>query len=54
MADPQPVVELPSSRAPVHQVIRKGDDIDLARLPFHVQHEYDGGTYISSRLPEAR
>src|SRR5262249_48450617 len=34
----------------VHQVIRKGADIDLTRLPFHVQHEYDGGTYISSGI----
>src|SRR5262245_16829282 len=50
MADPQPVIEVPSSRAPVHQVIRKGADIDLTRLPFHVQHEYDGGTYISSGI----
>ena len=50
MADPQPVVEVPSQRAPVHQVIRRGDDIDLTRLPFHVQHEYDGGTYISSGI----
>jgi UbiD family decarboxylase len=50
MADPQPVIEVPSNRAPVHQVIRRGDDIDLTRLPFHVQHEYDGGTYISSGI----
>ena len=50
MANPQPVVEVPSQLAPVHQVIRQGDDIDLTRLPFHVQHEYDGGTYISSGI----
>jgi UbiD family decarboxylase len=50
MANPQPVVEVPSQLAPVHQIIRQGDDIDLTRLPFHVQHEYDGGTYISSGI----
>ena len=50
MANPQPVVEVPSQLAPVHQIIRRGDEIDLTRLPFHVQHEYDGGTYISSGI----
>jgi UbiD family decarboxylase len=28
----------------------KGDDIDLNKLPFHVQHECDGGAYISSGI----
>ena len=50
MADPQPVIEVASAQAPVHQVVRRGADIDLARLPFHVQHEYDGGTYMSSGI----
>ncbi len=50
MANPQPVIEVPSAQAPVHQVVRRGDDIDLTRLPFHVQHEYDGGAYISSGI----
>jgi len=27
-----------------------GTDADLSRLPFHVQHEFDGGTYISSAI----
>ena len=30
MNDPQPVVEVPSADAPVHQVVLKGDEIDLA------------------------
>ena len=47
---PQPVVEIPSSEAPVHQVVKTGDQIDLTKLPFHPQHEYDGGTYISSAI----
>jgi 2,5-furandicarboxylate decarboxylase 1 len=50
MANPQPMLEVPSAQAPVHQVIRRGKDIDLTRLPFHVQHEQDGGTYISSGI----
>lgn len=44
MNQPHPVVEIPSADAPVHQVIIRGDDVDLTKLPFHPQHEYDGGT----------
>ena len=50
MSQPQPVIEIPSSEAPVHQVVIRGDEVDLTRLPFHPQHEYDGGTYISSGI----
>jgi UbiD family decarboxylase len=50
MANPQPIVEVRSSEAPVHEVVLTGDDADLTRLPFHVQHEFDGGTYISSAI----
>jgi 2,5-furandicarboxylate decarboxylase 1 len=50
MNDPQPVVEVPSADAPVHQVIVKGDAIDLTKLPFHLQHELDGAPYISSGI----
>ena len=46
----QPIVEVPSSDAPVHHEIVTGDAIDLARMPFHLQHELDGGPYISSAL----
>lgn len=50
MAAPQQIVEVPSRDAPVHQVIKTGADIDLAALPFHLQHEFDGATYISSAI----
>ena len=50
MASPQPVVEISSAEAPVHQVIRTGEEIDLTRLPFFLQHELDGGCYISSGI----
>ncbi len=50
MNDPQPVVEVPSSEAPVHEVVLRGDDIDLVKLPFHLQHELDGAPYISSGI----
>ena len=50
MAQPQPTVEVPSRDAPVHEVVLAGADADLTLLPFHVQHEFDGGTYISSAI----
>lgn len=50
LAAPQPVVEVPSRSAPVHQVIKTGDKVDLAQLPFHLQHQLDGGLYISSAI----
>lgn len=50
MADPQPVVEVSSGEAPVHADIVTGDDIDLTALPFHLQHEFDGGAYITSGI----
>ena len=31
-------------------MVLTGDQIDLTRLPFHLQHEHDGGCYISSGL----
>lgn len=49
-ANPQKVVEVPSDEAPVQAVRFTGDDIDLSRLPFHPQHEFDGSCYISSAI----
>src|SRR5215475_2042327 len=50
MNDPQPVVEVSSAQAPVHQMVLEGEAIDLAKLPFHLQHELDGAPYISSGI----
>jgi len=50
MANPQEHFEVPSSDAPVHQVVLTGDDIDLTKLPFYLQHDLDGGPYISSAM----
>ena len=49
-ASPQKTFEVSSGDAPVHEVVATGDDIDLTKLPFHVQHEYDGAPYISSGI----
>jgi 2,5-furandicarboxylate decarboxylase 1 len=50
MGNPQKTFEVPSNEAPVHEVVLTGKDIDLTKLPFHVQHEYDGAPYISSGI----
>jgi 2,5-furandicarboxylate decarboxylase 1 len=50
MANPQTHFEVSSSDAPVHQVVLTGDDIDLTKLPFYLQHDLDGGPYISSAM----
>jgi UbiD family decarboxylase len=50
LADPQPVVEVPSAEAPVHAVKLTGKDVDLTRLPFHPQHAYDGSCYLSAAI----
>ena len=50
MQSPQKAFEVPQGEAPVQQVVLTGDAIDLMRLPFHVQHQYDGAPYISSAI----
>src|SRR5215475_10900212 len=50
MQNPQKAFEIPPGDAPVQQVVLTGAAIDLTRLPFHVQHQYDGAPYISSAI----
>ena len=50
LANPQPVVEVPSDEAAVHEVHITGKDVDLTKLPFHPQHAYDGSCYLSSAI----
>jgi 2,5-furandicarboxylate decarboxylase 1 len=50
MAKPQTMVEIPPGEAPVQEVVKTGDDIDLTSLPFHLQHQLDGAPYISSAI----
>jgi UbiD family decarboxylase len=49
-ATPRKSFEIPSDEAPVHAVKILGPDVDLTRLPFHPQHEFDGSSYISSGI----
>jgi 2,5-furandicarboxylate decarboxylase 1 len=50
LANPQPVVEVPSGEVPVHQVVITGSDVDLTRLPFYPHHAYDGSCYLSAAM----
>jgi UbiD family decarboxylase len=53
MQSPQAAFEIPGSDAPVQQVVLTGDAADLSKLPFHVQHQFDGAPYISSAIDYA-
>jgi UbiD family decarboxylase len=49
----QPLIEVPSDEAPVHAIKITGQDVDLARLPFHPQHALDGSCYLSAAIDYA-
>jgi len=53
LGNAQPVIEVTSQQAPVHQIVQAGEAVDLTKLPFHLQHEYDGGVYISAGIDYA-
>src|SRR5690348_9130944 len=50
LTNPQPLLEVPSTEAPVHAVQIVGKAVDLTKLPFHPQHAYDGSCYLSSAI----
>src|SRR5215831_11254330 len=54
MGKPMAPIEVPSSAAPVHEVVLTGEDADLTKLPVHLQHGRDGGPYISASMDFAR
>ncbi len=54
VAVPYPPIEVPSAQAPVHQVVQIGDEADLGSLPVNLQHEFDGGLYISAGIDYAK
>ncbi len=45
-----PPVEVSSTDAPCHEIVWQGDDADFTRLPVHLQHDLDGGPYISAGI----
>src|SRR5271156_5819749 len=50
LANPQPLLEVPSQDAPVHAVKITGKAVDLCKLPFHPQHGFDGSCYMSAAI----
>ena len=50
LKNPGEYVEVPSDAAPVHEVVLRGEDADLTRLPVHLQHGLDGAPYISASI----
>ncbi len=47
---PQPVMDVKQSEAPVQKVVLEQNDVDLTKLPFYVQHQFDGSAYLSSGI----
>jgi UbiD family decarboxylase len=54
LAHPIGPIEVPSSAAPVHEVVLTGEDADFTTLPVHLQHGLDGAPYISASIDYAR
>lgn len=52
--NPIPTTLVPSEKAPVHEVVWTGDDIDITKLPFLVHQELDAGKYITSAATISR
>ena len=48
------IVEVSRNEAPVQEVVATGDDVDLTKLPVHLQHGKDGGLYISAGMDFCR
>ena len=48
--NPQPVIEVEHEQAPVQQIVLEKDQADLTKLPFYLQHQFDGSAYISSGI----
>jgi 2,5-furandicarboxylate decarboxylase 1 len=47
-------VTVTRDEAPVQQVVATGADVDLTKLPVHLQHGKDGGPYISAGMDFVR
>lgn len=51
---PHPPVEVTPEQAPVKQVIWRGDEVDLGRLPIPVHNELDGGPFLTAAVAVMR
>ena len=43
-------IELARADAPVQEIVITGDDIDVTKLPVHLQHAADGAPFISATI----
>jgi hypothetical protein len=48
------LIEVTREEAPVQAVVATGADVDLTKLPVHLQHGKDGGPFISAAMDFAR
>src|SRR5712675_2142542 len=48
------IIEVGHEQAPVQEVVATGADVDLTKLPVHLQHGKDGGLYISAGMDFCR
>ena len=44
--NPQPVIEVERELAPVQQIILGENQADLTKLPFYLQHQFDGSAIV--------
>ena len=44
--NPQPVIEVERKNAPVQQIVLEEDQADLTKLPFYLQHQFDGSAIV--------
>lgn len=49
-----PPVQVDAREAPVKQVIKHGDDVDLGELPIPVHNELDGGPFLTAAMTVMR
>lgn len=47
---PMAATEVPTAKAPVHEVVLSGEQADFTRLPVHLQHAHDGAPYLSASI----
>ena len=46
LGNPQPVIEVEREQTPVQQIVLGGNQADLTKLPFYLQHQFDGSAIV--------
>jgi 2,5-furandicarboxylate decarboxylase 1 len=50
LQNPPQIVEVARGEAPVQEVVLQGADLDVTKLPVHLQHAADGAPFISASI----